>query len=246
MRVQYRNQTVYLNSNKCQVINDKYIFNLTETFDVIAASLKAAIIPITNYTVTKDIQDQLVVNGHTVRIPEGYATPTSIANYLHSQLQCQGVSVLFSNAQQKFEFRGNNPITLDFTGESSCHMLLGFEPEQYFSSSIVSPKIVRKYHSDIIQVFIEEMNAYVSPFETIPTQSLQHDYVYHIPSRIVFSGGKLLPPKQLKRLTIMFKDSQGNPYTISENIPFYMIVTLLAEEVVMDSCGLQEKNLQYR
>lgn len=133
-----RNKSLFPNPNQYEVVLDDDIN------DVVSAQLVSADVPFTSYLIN-DIFNQLnvTIDGTTsiVTLTTGDYSPTELASHLQTKLNTlssNNFTVSYDVAKDNFRFRSKNPFILDFSNKNSLSMLLGFDNNTSYSSSISS------------------------------------------------------------------------------------------------------------
>lgn len=231
MKIGHRPRTLFLDSRRAErmVEGGGYRFTVPK-MPMVALGLKTAVVPLTRYTVTEK-NHRVRVNGTLVELTQGcYVNPVCVAAQLDAALT--NVSVVFSSRTRRFEFRSSSgPLSLDLREPFSCSELLGFpEPKVYGGTTafLQSPNMVMSYHCNILQLLIDEIPHCV-PFETIPTRSYYHRYIYHVPERVQYPGGAMRRPQITQELTVRFADENYQPYDIPDNLPFFLVLEAVEE-----------------
>jgi hypothetical protein len=133
-----RNHTLFNNPNAYEVVFDDDIN------DVVSAQLVSADVPFVSYLIN-DVFNQLYITiggtTSTVTLTTGDYSATELASHIQSRLNAlsaNNFSISYDAIKDNFRFRSRVAFTLVFPERNSLSMLLGFDNNRNYSSSVSS------------------------------------------------------------------------------------------------------------
>jgi hypothetical protein len=133
-----RNHTLFNNPNGYEVVFDDDIN------DVVSAQLVSADVPFVSYLIN-DVFNQLYITiggtTSTVTLTTGDYSSTDLATHIQTRLNAlsaNNFSISYDAIKDNFRFRSKVAFTLVFPERNSLSMLLGFDNNRNYSSSVSS------------------------------------------------------------------------------------------------------------
>lgn len=131
-----RNQSLFINPNEYEVVLDDDIN------DVVSAQLVSADVPFVTYLINNIFNQLFITIGgttSTITLTIGDYSATDLASHIQSRLNAlsaNNFSVSYDSVKDNFRFRSKIAFTLVFPERNSLSMLLGFDNNRSFSSTV--------------------------------------------------------------------------------------------------------------